>query len=174
MRLSLLRSVYYFCYYLSYGTVKYFPTPLGEPLRFAVLKIFLKRLGWSSLRIRDGVSIHVPEKVSIGEHTTLNEFVVIDGSGLVNIGNWVRIAHRASILSSDHSFKNRNIPIAKQELTLGPITIEDDVWIGCDVKILKGVHIGKGCVIGAGTVVTKDLPPYSVAVGIPARIIKRR
>ncbi len=174
MRLTPVKIVYYFCYYLSYGLVKYLPTPLGEPLRFIVLKIFLKHLGWTSLRIRDGVSIHVPEKVSIGEHTTLNEFIVIDGSGRVKIGNWVRIGHRTSILSSDHSFKNRDVPIAKQELILGTITIDDDVWIGCDVKILKGVHIGKGCVIGAGAVVTKDLPPYSVAVGIPARIIKSR
>ncbi len=174
MKLSIIKIIYYSLYYFFYGLVKYIPTPIGEPLRFITLKVFLKRLGWTSIRIRDGVCIHVPEKVSIGEHTTLNEFVVIDGSGKVEIGNWVRIAHRTSILSSGHNFKNRDIPIAKQELILNPIVIEDDVWIGCDVKILKGVRIGKGSVIGAGSVVTKDIPPYSIAVGIPAKVIKQR
>jgi acetyltransferase-like isoleucine patch superfamily enzyme len=174
MKISFVKLIYYSVYYFIYGLAKYIPTPLGEPIRFIVLKIFLKHLGNTSLRIRDGVSIHVPEKVSIGGHTTLNEFVVIDGSGQVDIGNWVRIAHGASILSSDHEFKNRKMPIAKQELRLGRIVIEDDVWIGAGAKILRGIKIGKGSIVGAGAVVTKDVLPYTIVAGVPAKVIKKR
>jgi len=65
-------------------------------------------------------------------------------------------------------------PIAKQELKHAPIVIEDDVWIGSRVNILAGATIGHSSVIGAGSVVTKDIHPYSVAVGVPAKVIKSR
>jgi len=174
MKITPLRFIYYLIYYFVYGTIKYLPTPLGELFRYLVLKLFLRKLGNTSIRIRDGVTIHFPEKVSVGEHTTLNEWVNIDGRGEVVIGSWVRIAHSASIMSADHGFDDRKTFIAKQECRLGKIVIGDDVWIGCGAKILKGVHIGKGAVIGAGAVVTKDIPPYSIAAGVPAKIIRKR
>lgn len=63
---------------------------------------------------------------------------------------------------------------APQGLSLAPITVEDDVWIGSRVNIMAGVTVGRGSVIGAGAVVTHDVPPYSVCVGCPARVIKNR
>lgn len=174
MKLSLLKIIFYSLYYFSYGLVKYLPTPIGEPLRYLVLKIFLRHLGRTSIRIRDGVTIHLPEKVSIGEHTTLNEWVLIDGSGGVKIGDWVRIGHSASILSSDHHFADKNTPIARQPLATSPVVVEDDVWIGCGAKILRGIRIGKGSIIGAGSVVTRNVPPYVVVAGVPAKVIKKR
>lgn len=66
------------------------------------------------------------------------------------------------------------LPIREQGVTREGIIIEDDCWLGSGVKVLDGVTIGKGCVIGANSVVTKDIPPYSVAVGAPARVIKKR
>lgn len=174
MKITPLKVIYYLLYYFSYGLVKYFPTPFGEPCRYIILKVFLKHLGNTSLRIRDGVTIHVPEKVSIGEHTTLNEWVLIDGSGGVKIGNWVRIGHSASFLSSDHEFNDKNLPLAKQGLRLGQIIVEDDVWVGAGAKILRGIHVGRGSIIGAGAVVTKNVPEYTIVAGVPAKVIKKR
>ncbi|UCE37882.1 MAG: acyltransferase [Thermoplasmata archaeon] len=160
-------------YFTIYGLVKYIPPPVGDLLRYGVLKFYLKGISKKTW-IKDGVTISYPENVSIGSNCTLNEFVFINGYGGVEIGNWVRIAHRTSIISEDHGYKRRDIPISLQKKKGKKIVIGDDVWIGCDVKILKGVKVGKGAVIGAGSVVTKDVPNFAVVVGNPAKIIKYR
>ena len=97
-----------------------------------------------------------------------------DTEGLIKIGNNVRIAPNVMIISANHVFDNTDIPICKQGMDVKPITIEDDVWVAGRVNIMAGVTIGKGSVIGAGSIVTKDIPPYSVAVGVPAKVIKYR
>ncbi|MDO8480286.1 MAG: acyltransferase [Nanoarchaeota archaeon] len=168
------RMLIYLCYYLLYGVVKYLPTPLGEPLRFAVLKLFLRRLGNSSMRIRDGVTIHYPERVSIGEHVTLNEWVNIDGMGGVTIGDWTRVGHRVSLLSADHGFAKKDIVTAKQKMSASPIVIGENVLINAGAMILRGVKIGSGSVIGAGSLVIRDVPEHVVVMGVPAKIVKRR
>lgn len=84
------------------------------------------------------------------------------------------IANRSSIHTSYHNFTELEKPIRLQGLSHKKVTIEDDVWIGTQISILPGVTIGRGSVIGAGAVVTKDTPPYSVAVGMPAKVIKDR
>ena len=94
--------------------------------------------------------------------------------GLIKVGNNVRIAPNVMIISANHVFDNPDIPICEQGMDVKPITIEDDVWVAGRVNIMAGVTIGKGSVIGAGSVVTKDIPPYSVAVGVPAKVIKTR
>jgi acetyltransferase-like isoleucine patch superfamily enzyme len=76
--------------------------------------------------------------------------------------------------ANNHVFDDPNRLIRQQPLTCKGITIEDDCWIGTGVRILDGVTIGQGSVIGAGAVVNKDIPPYSVAVGVPAKVISKR
>lgn len=90
------------------------------------------------------------------------------------IGDNVRIAAQVVIIPMNHIYEDPDTPIWKQGIRAKGIKIEDDVWIGAGAKILDGVTIGKGSVIGAGAVVTDDIPPYSVAVGVPARVIKKR
>ena len=97
-----------------------------------------------------------------------------ENQGMIKVGNNVRIAPNVMIISANHVFDNTDIPICKQGMDVKPITIEDDVWVAGRVNIMAGVTIGKGSVIGAGSVVTKDIPPYSVAVGVPAKVIKTR
>jgi len=112
--------------------------------------------------------------IKIGNNCTVNSFAILYGHGGLDIGNGVRISAHVVIVPMNHIYKNPEIPIWMQGETRKGIKIEDDVWIGAGAKVLDGVKIGKGSVIGAGAVVTKDIPPYSVAVGIPARVIKKR
>jgi len=98
----------------------------------------------------------------------------IDAQGDITIGNDVSIAHNTSILSFEHDYSDTTKPIAAGPCIPKKIVIEDNIWIGAGVRILGGVRIGTGSVIGAAAVVTKDIPPMSVAVGVPARVIKSR
>ena len=84
------------------------------------------------------------------------------------------LATQCVIVSANHNFSDINEPIAKQGETKEKIVIEDDCWLGAGVKVLAGVTIHKGSVIGAGSVITHDVPPYSVVVGVPGKVIKSR
>lgn len=92
----------------------------------------------------------------------------------VDIGDDVRIAGHVWIGTSNHAFDALDRPIAQQGAYHLPVRIEDDVWIGEKATILPGVTVGRGSIVAAGAVVTRDLPPFSVAGGVPAKVIKRR
>lgn len=112
--------------------------------------------------------------IEIGEHSDVNPYCVLEGYGGLRIGKGVRIASGTKIISHDHIYENPDMPIFRQGIKKKEIIIGDDVWIASNCCILGGVKIGKGCIIGAGSVVTKDVPDYAVAIGVPAKIIKRR
>ncbi len=112
--------------------------------------------------------------ILIGNRCSINSYSMLYGQGNLTIGNCVRIATQCVIIPSNHNFNNPNIPIIEQGLTNKGINIEDDVWIGSGARILDGVTIAKGCIIGAGSVVTKSTEPYGIYVGVPARLIKKR
>ena len=112
--------------------------------------------------------------IEIGENCSINPFCVLYGLGGLTIGNYVRIATHTVIVPANHIFDDPNIPITMQGLSKKGVTIEDDVWIGAGVRILDGVTVGKGSVIGAGTVLTKSVSPFSVVVGVPGKVIKKR
>ena len=159
--------------YLSlYGFVKYLPFPFFYYFRFFVVRLFSSSI--KSKSIADGVIIYFPWKVAIGNNSTLNQGVIIDGFGGVVIGEGVRIASNTVINTTDHAFEDVDTFIYQQGFICAQVIIEDDVWIGSNCCINKGVTIGKGSVIGSGSVVTKDIPPYSIAVGVPAKRIKSR
>ncbi len=159
--------------YLSiYGLVKYFPPPIGDWLRLLVTRPFLSKC--DKVRIQEGVTFGYPYRIQIGHDVTLNEWVFLSGFGGVRIGNYVRIGHRTSILSSDHRHEDLSRPIHEQGLDSGEVIIEDGVYIGCNVTILKGVTIGQGAVVGAGSVVTRSVPAFSIVAGVPARQIAGR
>lgn len=115
----------------------------------------------------------------IGDNVEINDFVHISAHGKVDIGNNVLMASKIYISDLNHgSYEDNeeydiNIPHRQQKLTSRPIVIEDNVWIGESVCVLGGVTIGLGSIIGALSTVTKSIPPYSIAVGNPARVIKQ-
>jgi len=112
--------------------------------------------------------------IEIGQDTFIGPSVCIAGPGNIKIGKQCLIAAHTGIYANNHNFTDPTQLIKYQGITSRGIVIEDDCWLGDGVKVLDGVTIGRGSVIGAGAVVTKDIPPFSVAVGVPARVIKTR
>lgn len=119
-----------------------------------------------------GIYIGNGQKVSIGRDCQINENVFMQGA---KIGNYVMIAPNASILSKSHNFENLTVPMILQGECEEKIpVIEDDVWLGRNVVVMPGIRIGKGSIVGAGAVVVKDVAPYSIVGGVPARLIRMR
>lgn len=117
----------------------------------------------------------------IGSNVQMNDYVHITATVSVQIGNHVLIASKVYISDVAHGhYGSQAGPLnypgtspASRPLTSDPVCIEDNVWLGDGVCILPGVTIGKGSIIGANAVVTKNIPPASIAIGIPARVIKK-
>lgn len=109
--------------------------------------------------------------VIIGQNTLLGINNVIIGP--VTIGDNVIIAQNVVVSGLNHDYKDINVPIRYQPVSTSEIKIEDNCWIGANTVITAGVSIGKHCVIAAGSIVTKDIPSYSIAAGNPAKIIKK-
>lgn len=113
--------------------------------------------------------IRLGKKVDIGCNVILSS-----GNGIF-VGNSVLIAGNCYVGGGRYLTERVDIPMMEQGVySKGPVTIEDDVWLGAGATVLDGVRIGRGSIIGAGALVTKDLPEYSVAIGVPAKVIKSR
>jgi galactoside O-acetyltransferase len=171
------------------------PGGIGQRLR---LKVSAKRLknigsdgyiaagvsfsGWENISLGDNVSFSSNCIISsnngtikIGNNCSLNTNVtLVSDFGSIEIGQDVIIGMNVVMRSANHKFnQSPNIPIRDQGHNYGEIIIKDDVWIGANVTIMPNVTIESHCIIGAGAVVTKDIPKESIAVGIPARVVKK-
>jgi acetyltransferase-like isoleucine patch superfamily enzyme len=115
-------------------------------------------------------------KVIIGDDTHIFANCNLNGYlGNVQIGHHVMISAGCGFTPYQHKLDDLSQPMSAQGLTSkGDIVIEDDVWLGMGVKVMDGVRIGQGAVVGANAVVTKDIPPYHIAVGVPARVVRKR
>lgn len=120
------------------------------------------------------VAVAAGARVRLGRRTSLIRDIVLACNSSIDIGNDVLIAEFVSIRDANHRFDRLDISIADQGEIAKPIIIEDDVWIGRGCVVLGGVRIGRGAVIGANSVVTRDVQPYAVVVGAPARQMKSR
>jgi acetyltransferase-like isoleucine patch superfamily enzyme len=151
-----------------------------------------KRGRGSVIRRRTRIDVLPYNKFELGNYSTIEDFCTINnGVGDVRIGNETRIgianvvigpvqvgnnvifAQNIVMSGLNHEYKDINIPISKQDVSTALITVEDDCWIGANAVLTAGITIGKHSVIAAGAVVTKNIPPYSIAVGNPARVIKQ-
>ena len=155
----------------------------------------LKELGEKTV-LKDGVLLFHPENISIGPnvyigHNTIlkgyykNEMVIEEGTwigqqcffhsaGGIRIGKNIGIGPGVKILTSHHKDTNIHIPILHEELEFKPVVIEDDSDLGVNSVIMPGVTIKKGTQVGAGAVVTKNFPEYSIIAGVPAKLIRIR
>lgn len=172
------------------------PTEIGIRLRYFAYKPLFKSVE-GKFKIDSGVTIYGFKNISLGENITImknsyiyshdggeliigNNFILNTNSqlgasfGKIVIGDNCSIASNCVLRASNHNFNNPNIPIREQGHSYGEIILEDDIWIGANCVVTANTKIGKGSVIGAGSVVTKDIEPYSIVGGVPAKLIKRR
>ena len=119
------------------------------------------------------ITIGDDAKVRIGEGTFLNIAVMVAATGLVEIGSHCMLANGCFVPDANHRFDDPDAPVPWQGFdTKGPTRIGDNVWLGANVVVTSGVTIGERCVIGANSVLTQDIPPFSIAAGAPAKVLR--
>jgi acetyltransferase-like isoleucine patch superfamily enzyme len=114
------------------------------------------------------------EGLKMGNNSNIGPYSWVGCSGYIEIGDNVMMGPRVSLLAENHNFDRTDIPMKDQGVTRGFIKIEDDCWLGANCSVLSGVTVGRGSIIATGAVVTKDVPPYSIVGGVPARIMRSR
>jgi acetyltransferase-like isoleucine patch superfamily enzyme len=159
----------------SFGKNSVFQKPL---IIYNKKRIFIS----NNVTIRPGIRIEPIKRygsqtfspeIVIGEGTNIEQCCHITSANKVIIGEKVTIAGFSMITDIDHDYMEIGKGILQQDLLVKSTEIGDESFIGMGARIMPGVHIGKHCIIGANCVVTRDIPDYSVAVGIPAKIIKK-
>lgn len=161
---------------LYYAVAKHLPPSYsGIRLGQTALRRFCGRLmlAHCGKQVNIEHNAYFSPKVSLGDRSGIGVNAKIHGA--CTIGNQVMMGENCTIITRNHRFDRTDIPMMDQGFEdERPVSIGSDVWIGDNVTILPGVHIGDGCVIGAGAVVTRDIPPYTIAAGVPARVIRNR
>lgn len=144
----------------------------SKSIRYCIIKGKAKSIG-DNLSIGANTIIKNWRNFSCGNNVSIHESCMIDCDGKIKIGDNVSIAHATSLVAANHTWENVLVPIKYNPLIKKGIVIEDDVWIGCGVRILDGVTIKSRSVIAAGAVVTKNIEERSLVGGVPAKLIKR-
>lgn len=116
----------------------------------------------------------IGEGFNLGDGSSLGPYCYVGCSGHISIGRNVMIGPRVSFFGENHVFTDISIPVRDQGVEWEPVAIEDNVWIGSHAVILPGVTVGAGAIIASGAVVSKDVPPYAIVGGVPAKIIRFR
>jgi acetyltransferase-like isoleucine patch superfamily enzyme len=121
-----------------------------------------------------GIWVNKPDNISFGSNIFLGRNVYLNAYEKIEIGNFCIIAADCKLITANHKYRYSDIPIDQQGYECRPIKLHDNVWLGYDVIILPGVSLGKGCVVGAGSIVTKSFGDNTVIAGCPAKIIKTK
>jgi len=168
-----MKKISLFLYYLFASKLPDYAFPGGKlfnRLRISLLRKVIP-IG-KNCRIQSKVYVGDGNNISIGNNCRINDHVKLDN---VKIGDYVMIAKGTQILGKMHKFERIDIPMLLQKGDEQPQTIiEDDVWLGLDVKIMPGLKISTGSIIAAGAVLTKSTEPYGIYGGIPAKLIRYR
>jgi len=158
---------------LIFGVLSVFPTVLGVVIRGIVSKFLFKEVAgfpWIQPRV---IIVHA-DRIASGTHLGINSGAYINGVGGIEFGSNVLIGNNVTISSGQHPIEGEFPTIFSRLVIPKKIIIKDDVWIGAGAVIMPGITLGKGSVIGANAVVTKDTEDYAVYVGVPAKKIRSR
>lgn len=134
------------------------------------------KIGYAT-KVHPTVIMRQGERIEIGDHCLINHNNVLQAGkefGKIKIGDYVHTGANVMMFAFNHSIDDLEVPSVLQDYYDADICIEDDVWIGAGSVIVAGVTVGKGSVIGSNSVVTKDIPPYSIVTGVPANVIRSR
>ena len=161
-------------------------------IKWFVNPLIHKKGAKACIRRRTRLDVVPWNKFNLGEESTIEDFSAINNGvgdvligdrtriglsntiiGPVKVGNDVRLAQNVVLSGLNHNYAEIDSPIHEQGVSTKPIEIEDESWIGANVVIVPGVTVGKHSIVAAGSVVTKDIPAYSVAAGNPARVLKQ-
>ena len=175
----LLKKIRKWLFFLLYCFVaKHLPVScnpggrLGKHLRYLCSRNLLKKCG-TEVNVESGADFLFGDTIEIGNRSGIGVDAWIRAE--LVIGNDVMMGPGVIIYGRYHNYERIDIPMNKQGMgDYSPVIIEDDVWIGARAIILKGVTIGKGSIIGAGSVVTKSVAPYAIVAGNPSRVIGKR
>ena len=149
--------------FLSFG--------LTNPFRATLCRFILKKCG-KHIIVEHGA--HFGYDVEIGDYSSIGINARLDGAAGIIIGSHVMMGPDVVIVTANHKHDDITRPMMVQGFERAPVIIEDDVWIGWRAIILPGVRIGRSSIISAGAVVAKDVPPFSVVVGNPAKVVRKR
>lgn len=145
---------------------------VGARLRRWAAGVLLDHTG-RDVNIEHGATFGSGKGIRVGNRSGIG----VDGDlhGTITIGDDVMMGPRCTMLSRDHAVDDTSRPMNQQGFGEDrPIVVEDDVWFGANVTVTAGVRIGRGSVVAAGAVVTRDVPPYSIVGGVPARVLRSR
>jgi maltose O-acetyltransferase len=174
-RVSLGQAVALFLYYLVAKNLPGPPTPFGacgQWVRAALARVIFREMG-RNVRVHQNVHFGAGTALRIGDNSALAPNCLIASD--TTIGRDVMMAPEVTILSSTHGTARLDVPMRLQpQPPKRPVVIGDDVWLGTRIIILPGVRVGNHSIIGAGSVVTKDVPEYAIVAGNPARVIRDR
>lgn len=163
------------CLLAYYGLARHLPDsdliPIFGAIRGACCRPLFRSAG-KGIHVKQGAYFGRGDRIDIGDHSDLGlrSFVYND----VSIGRDVMMAPEVMILAANHVHERIDVPMRLQGERRLRVTIGDDVWIGARAVVVAGVSIGHGAVIGAGAVVTRDVPPFAIVGGNPARLIRFR
>ena len=128
-------------------------------------ELFYNQIGKTSV-VSNQLTVEAPQNVKMGEHIYIMNGVLLMAAGGIIIEDYVLVASHAKIITNDHD------PYFRPIITCKPVIIKEGAWIGAGAAIMKGVTVGKYAIVGANSVVTRDVPDFAVVVGAPAKVIK--
>ena len=120
------------------------------------------------------ITVEVTGRLEVGEGTIFGHHCTLAARSLVRFGPYCLVAEMVSIRDHDHTFASLEVPIRNQGASVSDVIIGRNVWLGSKVTVLRGVTIGDNAIVGAGAVVTRDIPANAIAVGVPARVLRYR
>ena len=150
-----------------------FPGTIGFVSRWMLGKLFLKKSSGFQW-LQPGIIFVHTDRICLGQNVGINSNCYINGVGEIDIGDYVLIGNNVTISSGKHPVEGRLPNVFSRPTIPMKISIEAGVWIGGGAVIMPGITLGEGSVIGANSVVTKNTEPYSINIGIPAKLIRYR